>query len=236
MWLLTKSARYFYDAEAVRVPSTGNLSGIKPGRAVIPSLKGTDAHDTRSTFIRTRTSEEQAARGSNLRNVWTIATSPFSEAHFATFPTALVEPCIKAGTSEHGVCGGCGAPWGRVVDVQKMEINRSERTHELGQTRSSGTMTKPRTSETTGWRPSCECIQWENDPLNPGVVQRKRGEYAAVPATVLDPFAGAGTVGLVADRLQRDAILIEISAEYAEMARRRIEGDAPLFAGVTSQA
>ena len=54
----------------------------------------------------------------NLRNVWSIPTSPFSAAHFATFPPALVEPCIKAGTSERGVCGDCGAPWGREVDTR----------------------------------------------------------------------------------------------------------------------
>ena len=47
---------------------------------------------------------------------------------------------------------------------------------------------------------------------------------------VLDPFGGSGTVGLVADRLQRSAILIEISPDYAEMARRRIDDDAPLLA------
>ena len=49
---------------------------------------------------------------------------------------------------------------------------------------------------------------------------------------MLDCFAGAGTVGLVADRLQRDAVLIEISAEYAEMARKRIQEDATLLAQV----
>jgi DNA modification methylase len=49
--------------------------------------------------------------------------------------------------------------------------------------------------------------------------------------TVLDPFGGAGTTGLVADRLQRNAILIELNPEYAEMAERRIFNDAPLFAG-----
>jgi 3'-phosphoadenosine 5'-phosphosulfate sulfotransferase (PAPS reductase)/FAD synthetase len=48
----------------------------------------------------------------------------------------------------------------------------------------------------------------------------------------LDPFGGAGTTGLVADRLQRDAILIELNPEYAEMARKRITNDAPLFAEV----
>ncbi len=50
--------------------------------------------------------------------------------------------------------------------------------------------------------------------------------------TVLDPFAGAGTTGLVADRVGRDAILIELNPAYAEMARERITGDAPLLAEV----
>ena len=48
--------------------------------------------------------------------------------------------------------------------------------------------------------------------------------------TVLDPFGGAGTTGLVADRLQRNAILIELNPEYAVMAEKRIDNDAPLFA------
>ena len=53
--------------------------------------------------------------------------------------------------------------------------------------------------------------------------------------TVLDPFGGAGTTGLVADRLGRDAILIELNADYAEMARARLEADAGLFAEVAAQ-
>ncbi|ASY68875.1 DNA-methyltransferase [Sinorhizobium fredii] len=53
--------------------------------------------------------------------------------------------------------------------------------------------------------------------------------------TVLDPFGGAGTTGLVADRLQRNAILIELNPEYAAMAERRIFNDAPLFAGGAAQ-
>lgn len=50
--------------------------------------------------------------------------------------------------------------------------------------------------------------------------------------TILDPFGGSGTTGLEADRLQRDAILIDINPEYAQMARERISGDSPLFAEV----
>ena len=54
-----------------------------------------------------------------------------------------------------------------------------------------------------------------------------------VPCVVLDPFGGAGTVGLVADRLQRNAILIEISDEYARLAEDRILGDAPMFVDIS---
>jgi len=88
----------------------------------------------------------------NRRSVWDVATQPFGEAHFATFPPALIEPCIKAGCPEGG--------------------------------------------------------------------------------TVLDPFGGAGTTGLVADRLGRNAILIELNPKYATMAERRIQDDAPLLAEV----
>ena len=66
----------------------------------------------------------------------------------------------------------------------------------------------PTESHTTGWSPSCEC------------------DAGTIPATVLDPFGGAGTTGLVADRLGRDAILIEMNPDYAAMARARIDTDA----------
>ena len=68
---------------------------------------------------------------------------------------------------------------------------------------------------TTGWQPSCTCAA------------------DVVPCTVLDPFAGAGTTGLVADRLQRNAVLIELNPTYAAMSQGRITDDAPLFAEVT---
>ena len=51
----------------------------------------------------------------NKRSVWEIATQPFAEAHFATYPEKLVEPCILAGTSEYGCCPQCGAPWRRCL-------------------------------------------------------------------------------------------------------------------------
>jgi len=80
--------------------------------------------------------------------------------------------------------------------------------------------------------------------------QYREGHFAVMPdtlaeicilagcpegGTVLDPFGGAGTTGLVADRLQRNAILIELNPAYADMTDRRITGDAPLFAQVTAE-
>ena len=59
-------------------------------------------------------------------------------------------------------------------------------------------------------------------------------DAAVVPCTVLDCFGGAGTTGLVADRLQRNAVLIELSPAYVAMAARRIRDDAPLFAAEAS--
>lgn len=165
------------------------------------------------------TKEQQQAGGANLRNWWPVAAEPYRGAHFATMPTGIVEPCVKAGTSEAGVCPHCGAPW--VRQTEKTLVKQYESRHggynargnHKGMVDMSGNWT-PGTDNvtTTGWAPSCDC-----PPAEP------------VPATVLDPFAGAGTVGLVADRLQRHAILIEINGEYAEIARKRLSEDAPLL-------
>jgi 16S rRNA G966 N2-methylase RsmD len=71
---------------------------------------------------------------------------------------------------------------------------------------------------TIGFAPSCQC--------NANII----------PGTVLDPFGGSGTTGLVADRLGRNAILIELNQKYAAMAQNRITDDAPLFAEVELSA
>lgn len=135
---LSKNERYFWDHDAIKE-------------------KAVSDHPSGNGFKRdARLSYQNAfgeARGNpmqwkdvggyrNKRSVWNIATEPFAEAHFATFPPELPEICIKAGCPKGG--------------------------------------------------------------------------------TVLDPFGGAGTTGLVADRLQRDAILIELNPEYAAMAEQRV--------------
>ncbi len=202
VFLLAKAARYFYDADAVRETMTHEPH---PPRNLATGRLNSDncvAQSDRVWGNGTR----------NMRNVWTLPTHSFPGAHFATFPPALAERCIRAGTSERGCCAACGAPWVRVTERTAMVIDRSERTHPFGRTRTSGTMLEPPTSTTTGWAPSCAC------------------NADTVPCTVLDPFAGAGTTMLVADRLQRDAIGIELNPDYTRMAMDRCRDDAPLFA------
>ena len=70
---------------------------------------------------------------------------------------------------------------------------------------------------TAGWQPSCSCPVLE-----------------PVPCTVLDPFGGAGTTGLVADRLGRDAVLLELNPDYVSMAQARIATDGGMFAQVAA--
>lgn len=180
LFLLAKSERYYFDQDAIlepvaaatverlsqptidqqagsdRVP--GKTNG--PMKAVSRSGNKSKKWGNNESAIRAEgDGEVETQRGvpwegseRNKRSVWTVTTQPFKEAHFATFPPALIEPCILAG--------------------------------------------------------------------------------CPVGGTVLDPFGGAGTTGLVADRHHRNAILIELNPEYADMARRRITGDAPLFAEV----
>lgn len=169
LFLLAKSQRYYFDADAIAEPVTlstvarlsqdvdSQLGSLRvPGKTNGPmkavSRSGNKARKAgvergcpEGTGSNVCGSVPWEGETRNKRSVWTVATQPFSEAHFATFPPELIEPCIKAG--------------------------------------------------------------------------------CPVGGTVLDPFGGAGTTGLVADRLQRNAVLIELNLEYAAMARRRIDAD-----------
>lgn len=146
IFLLSKSERYYFDHEAIREEAVRGAAGSRfdKGKTALHQLE------------RASTKDRQEDGRRNRRSVWTVATEPFSEAHFAVFPPSLVEPCILAGCPKGG--------------------------------------------------------------------------------TVLDPFGGSGTTGLVADRLGRNAVLIELNPEYAEMARRRVLRDGGLFADVDLSA
>lgn len=201
VWLLTKGEDYFYNHEAIREPVTGGSHARKAGpnsrqnvdRVPVSRKVGTgvgwgrqdrvnagegdrgrdrirkfaeegDRHVKAKASFAAGTSDLVETR--NARNVWSIAPKAFREAHFATFPPALAERCILAGTPST-VCAFCGAP--------------------------------------DGCGAICEF-------------------YGRRPGTVLDPFGGAGTVSLVAEKFGIDSVMIELNPEYAEIAQRRIFG------------
>jgi len=97
IFLLTKSPRYWFDLDAIREPhSEASIARYaKPIRFAHPSA---DNNGQRGQIDGGHTPE----RGVNPGDVWTIATQPFSEAHFATFPPALPERCIQAGCKPGG--------------------------------------------------------------------------------------------------------------------------------------
>ena len=97
VFLLTKRERYFFDAVAVREKSAGAWDSAKGFSA--GGKRGAAGH---SFFTGAETHKTGRQTGRNIRSVWTIPTRSFPGSHFATFPPALVEPCVKAGTSERG--------------------------------------------------------------------------------------------------------------------------------------
>jgi DNA modification methylase len=216
LFLLSKSERYSYDAVAVQEKA---VCDRVRGPALHPDLVSTNGNDGLC--------RRPLARVRNRRTVWTLATEPYSEAHFATYPTTLVEPCVKAGTSERGCCPECGASWRRMVETVSVDPIDYEGKWSDADPSASG---RRMLANVRGRRQAGE------DHDNPFPAPRTVGWAAScahghnpVPCTVLDPFCGSGTTGLVALRLGRCFIGIELNTSYVAMARKRIAGDAPLL-------
>lgn len=145
--------------------------------------------------------------------------------HFATFPEALVEPFVKAGTSERGCCRQCGAPWVRVVEKEYGQ-DLSSTKHIAGGDRSigqgcEGTQRRAHVnSTTTGWVPGCGCPGEDGD--HPGSACADEDNWPVIPCTVLDCFSGTGTTGIVALAHGRKYIGMELNQDYHALAEYRI--------------
>lgn len=167
----------------------------------------------------------------NKRSVWRIATLPYSAAHFATMAPELAETCILAGSSEKGQCPTCRAPWERVVEHTEANNERNRAKDEprdylpakggngSGISSLSGATYQSQRRVTSDWKPTC-----------------RHTDQAPVPQTILDPFSGAGTTVLVADRLGRDGLGIDLKPEYTDIAELRVINDGPMFANVTKES
>ncbi len=203
IFLLTKSARYFADMEAIKEPCAKGAAG--------------------SLFNEGKTSEHLLGRASdlprkdnskrNIRDVWTFPPAQYKDKHFATFPSELPATCIK--TSPTKICLECGAGWERVVEKGELV---SSGPNKLAHKPRSGTGSDhlhrqdappdeygdlPRSETTTlGFRPTCSC----------------EGETGR--AIILDPFGGRGTTAQAALDLGRDFIHIDIG--YLELIQKTL--------------
>lgn len=212
IFLLSKSERYYYDADAIREPNVTD-SNIR-NRAI--ETWGKNAYPSHLAPMTEGLREWNNPAGRNKRSVWTVSTMPYSEAHFATFPPKLIEPCILAGTSVRA-CEQCGAPWERVTEREFVPTQNPLYTKGgiKGMDKSNGWGATPRgiTNTTTlDWQPTCTCDN--------------TGSGACV---VLDPFCGAGTVPLVALKYQRQYIGIELNPSYVELINKRIHTTQPVL-------
>jgi DNA modification methylase len=257
IFLLTKSYRYTYDAEAIaeqaifvgdqrhlRTDSTSSVRFGESGR---------------------RSNGKPQAVTRNKRSVWSMATLPTPDAHFATFPIELPEMCILAGCPPEGKRCNCeeliATPLGtgesddptketgragmnraRRIDEGTRPITRLEQRHYAQQIKESGHKDRIREICGPGFDHYVRTDASGARPIPPDSLNHLIEAGLLVPAPkacscpvdaagiVLDPFAGAGTTGLAALKNGRRFVGIELNPEYIEIAKRRAERHYPLLA------
>lgn len=180
--LATKSRRYFFDLDSIRVPHRS----VRSSRAT--AAERDRRYQGKHEGLGKLKAEGRVGHpnGKNPGDVWTVATAMDRLGHQATFPARLIEPMIQSSCPER-ICVECDAAWTRptrIVSRPTSEGMRHDR--EVGELE------------------RCECFA----PARPGVV--------------LDPFMGTGTTALVAERLGRDWLGIELNPAYVQLAERRL--------------
>lgn len=252
LFLLTKRAHYFYDGYAVREPSTEHPADWRNGKPKRFNMKRKE-FGGKSRSMPGREAFRTISKTRNRRTVWEIATAPYKGAHFATYPPALVEPCVAAGSSERGACPECRAPWKRRTlkkfipqpDVSPERVDHRGKIYEHPLTGKAKYNDVPRgTNEiiTIGWEPTCGCWGDLSPPDLPRARKaRKRAQqdargdwvyravcYSAdtIPCIVLDPFVGSGTTLQVARAASRHGVGIDLSESYLNLAKKRLSLEA----------
>jgi len=206
VFMLVKNKKYFFDQDALRVPYTQSLNRWGGNELKARGKSEWDSRTGQKTY-RDR-NMRPSAMGANRPNIWQINTEPVELTHFACFPSELVKWCILAGCPQW-ICKKCGKSRERIVKSEKVGDSRKRGGYIVG---GDGVYTgnvysiphKHAKKEFVGWT-DCGCgAGWES-------------------GMVLDPFGGSGTVGVVAEKLGRNSILIDLNKEYCEMAYKRLK-------------
>lgn len=223
VFLLSKSQRYFFDLDAVRVPHTYGDYAEDGSFTPAGSWKkeededrdrkldeAGDAMGPNAAPPRTSGRGIFNPRGKNPGDMWCFPTQPFPGAHFAVMPSVLSERCVLAGSSEKGCCAECGAPYKRKVTRGKGAVDRPKCQYDPnrpdGMTLRGGRFSQGPVQDMT-WEPGCEC------------------EAEVERCVVLDPFSGSGTTGMTALRRGRHYVGIDLNESYLDMAEERVRGD-----------
>jgi len=153
VFMLTKKPKYYYDYYAVMEDATPtgiarNKRGVSNNHKYSKGAPGQRPNTCDQPREKDPNREVPTKR--NLRSVWTINPEPRKEAHFACFPTKLIIPMIKAGSSECGNCSKCGKPWERAIEKDGKFQRR---------------WSKSNAKE--GWQPTCAC---KTDKVVPAVI------------------------------------------------------------------
>jgi len=205
IFLMTKSGRYYYDADAIRDKANPNTKYKPPEpdgkKAILNRDIGgfQDKGFTPNGFA-------------NKKTVWTVTTQPLKEAHFATYPEKFIEPCVLAGCPKD-VCSKCGKAVERIVEKGELINPKNSKIDENKRDiRDKGWNAEKGFGKDCyykikiiGFKPSCNC--------NAGTV----------PGVIYDPFMGAGTTAKVALRALRNFIGSEINPKYLPMINNRIK-------------
>jgi len=211
IFLLSKNVKYYFDNEAIKEDAK-----FPEGPNSAHNIrKGSDDPKMRT---RVGLNKIGANPKRNKRSVWAITTKPFKGAHFATFPMDLIEPCVLAGCPEK-ICVDCGKPYKRVMQQPKqLEVKRGRRAG-TDDRLIGGVLDK---------------YKRENPPIDLGLQKQCDCETNETKAgTVLDPFGGSGTTGIVAVNHNRHAVLCELNQEYIDLAKDRINQEGGMFVDIT---
>ena len=213
VFLLSKSKDYYFDHYAIQEDAVTAGKNVKLGKKSFSKEQAAGANIPASGNALSETYDVKAMR--NKRSVWPLTSKPFKGSHFATFPETLIEPMILAGTSTHGCCNECGMPYERQVEKTVENLSNAAiagteiegKGHPSDQVREDHDIRNGpvQSVRTTGWKKSCTCTS--------GAVR---------PCTVLDPFSGAATTGMVALRNGRDYIGLEQNSDYQSIADKRL--------------
>lgn len=212
MFMFSKSARYYYDNEAIKEPVTAS-SKARMQQDIDGQVGSTRANGGRKTNGNMKAVGDGETR--NKRSVWRVPTRGYKGSHYAVYPPALISPCILAGTSAKGCCPVCGSPWVRVVERvrkatrpgtdSKVAEGSDNKQDQVGNRTYIGFNARWKDSqvvgnrdpqrhvtstETTGWEPSCACGGGDIRPGDLEVIASPTGERTAD-----DPSAVVGRAG-----------------------------------------